>query len=196
MLYLSFLSYPILYIAYLHSHIYAYYCVVRFHISMLITYETLYIPGILIQNCYWKRPVCTTRKCFVAWHKSSPGISFYPENQQSPSQYCSLRGTIHKMENKRNIIRYRLKGLHLLLRREPTICPHLCKVHSHAYPVSVVRFGRFKHLRPGFLLFLPEANFLISERIKCCCFFYHLSMLAILDLKPSLLLIYYMPLLF
>lgn len=96
------------------------------------------------------------------------------------------------MENKRNIVRYKQRGLLLLLGKEPTICSHLCKVHSHTYPVSLVHFGRFKYLRASFVLFLSEANFLISEHINCC-FFNHLSGLAILDLKPSLLLIYYMP---
>lgn len=89
----------------------------------------------------------------------------------SPSQYCFSRGTLHNMENKRNIVRYRIRGLCLLLRKEPTLCPHLWKVHSHAYPVPLVHFGTLKHLRLGFVLFLPATNFLISERIKCCCFF-------------------------
>lgn len=99
------------------------------------------------------------------------------------------------MENKRNIVRCRLRDLLLLFRKELTICPHLYKVQSYTYPVLLVHFGRFKHLRPGFEIFLPEANFLISEHIKCC-FFNHLSGLTILDLKLSLLLIYYMPLFF
>lgn len=90
------------------------------------------------------------------------------------------------------------KGL-LVLRKESIMCSHLCEVQSHIHPVSSAHFSRFRHLGTlcikDILLFLPEASFLISEYIKCC-FFNCPSRLTRLDLKSSLLLIYYMPLFF